>query len=36
MRMLIDNMGQREGALYADDAVKSARFFIPFYKNNGV
>jgi len=31
---VIDNMSQREGALYSDDAVKSTKTTIPFYKNN--
>ena len=31
---VIDNMSQREGALYSDQAVKSTKTTIPFYKNN--
>jgi len=31
---VIDNMSQREGALYSEQAVKSTKTTIPFYKNN--
>ena len=31
---IIDNMSHREGALYSDQAVKSTKTTIPFYKNN--
>jgi len=31
---VIDNMSHREGAFYSDQAVKSTKTTIPFYKNN--